>query len=228
MFWMIGAMLVLVVVLLYAVWKAYRAERRYPPVGEFIMVDGVSLHYVRKGQGEPVVLLHGSDGFLQDFTLTVFDRLALDHKVIALDRPGHGYSGLPEKQPLTPLIQARLLHSALETLGIARPILVGHSWSGLLLMLYALEFPEAVGGLVLLAPWVYPPQRRPSLLMRLPLVPGLGAFLAAALLTPVKNALIRLSLAQAFAPAPVPRVYSSLARPSLPEGLRQTLSLIHI
>ena len=44
--------------------QARRAEQALPPVGEFVLVEGVPLHYVRRGSRQPVVLLHGSDGFL--------------------------------------------------------------------------------------------------------------------------------------------------------------------
>src|SRR5438132_1171778 len=87
---------------LYTLWKARRAEKTYPPAGKFVVVDGVRLHYRRKGSGKPVVLLHGSDGFLQDYVPAVWERLARVYDVIAFDRPGHGYSDSPVNEPATP------------------------------------------------------------------------------------------------------------------------------
>jgi hypothetical protein len=46
---------------------AKMAERRYPPIGRFIVVDGVRLHYVERGTGRPLVLLHGNGSMIQDF-----------------------------------------------------------------------------------------------------------------------------------------------------------------
>src|SRR6478672_11887315 len=78
-----------------AVRKARAAETDLPPIGEFIEIEGAKIHYVRRGSGRPIVLLHGSDGFLQDFTESIFDALAEHYDTIAFDRPGHGYSDLP-------------------------------------------------------------------------------------------------------------------------------------
>ena len=46
---------------------AKRAERRNPPMGRFITVYGVRLHYVERGTGSPLVLLHGNGSMIQDF-----------------------------------------------------------------------------------------------------------------------------------------------------------------
>src|SRR3954454_17347623 len=46
---------------------AQKAERRNPPMGRFIAVDGVRLHYVERGTGAPLVLLHGNGSMIEDF-----------------------------------------------------------------------------------------------------------------------------------------------------------------
>ncbi len=57
---------------------ARAAERRNPPAGKFITVDGVRLHYVEQGEGPVVVLLHGNTVMLQDFVASgVFDAAAM-------------------------------------------------------------------------------------------------------------------------------------------------------
>jgi hypothetical protein len=48
-------------------WLAQKAERRNPPLGRFITVDGVRLHYVERGTGTPLVLLHGNGTMIEDF-----------------------------------------------------------------------------------------------------------------------------------------------------------------
>ena len=82
-------------------WRAYRSEQRYPPAGQFVTVHGLRLHYIRRGSGPTLVLLHGSEGFWQDFQ-AVMDLLALQYDVIAFDRPGHGYSDSPPGFGLRP------------------------------------------------------------------------------------------------------------------------------
>jgi alpha-beta hydrolase superfamily lysophospholipase len=99
--------------------RARRAERMHPPAGKFIHVDGVRLHYVMRGEGPPVVLLHGNTVSLDDFEASgLMDRLALNHQVIAFDRPGFGHSTRPRDRLWTPRAQADLLRRALSGLGI--------------------------------------------------------------------------------------------------------------
>jgi hypothetical protein len=75
---------------------AKMAERRNPPIGRFIVVDGVRLHYVERGKGEPLVLLHGNGSMIQDFDSSgLLDAAAKTYRVIAFDRPGFGYSDRP-------------------------------------------------------------------------------------------------------------------------------------
>ncbi len=190
--------------------RARRAEEEFPPEGEFVMVEGVRIHFVRRGKGRPLILLHGSEGTLSDFTETIFDLLANDYEVIALDRPGHGFSETPRLSN-TPELQAHLILLVLERLGIRSPILVGHSWSSLLALVYALETPDRIGGLVLLSPYVYPPSTSPSPLLKLPSFPVCGAWISAILLLPLKRKLIEHHLRLGFLPASVPSDYSRRA-----------------
>jgi len=56
-----------------AAWNIYRAreaERRHPPSGRFMTVEGVRLHYLERGEGRPVVLLHGNGVTGEDFELS--------------------------------------------------------------------------------------------------------------------------------------------------------------
>src|SRR5256885_91498 len=48
-------------------WLAQTAERRNPPIGRFITVEGVRLHYVERGTGTPLILLHGNGSMIDDF-----------------------------------------------------------------------------------------------------------------------------------------------------------------
>lgn len=210
--WILLLLLVVILFVLnrWTLWKARRAEALYPPVGQFVVIEGLRLHYLRRGSGPAVVLLHGSDGFLQDFAPTL-DLLAQTCDVIAFDRPGHGYSDALADEALTSLVQARLIRGALCQLGVTRPVLVGHSWSGSLLMVYGLDYPDEVAGLVMLGGWVYASQR-PYPLLNLPQIPLLGDFLLATLLTLVKGALIRWNLRQAFFPDTVPEIYARQAQ----------------
>ena len=186
-----------------------RAEHKYPPEGQFLSLQGVPIHYVRRGTGRTVVLLHGSDGFLQDFNRALLDRIAADYDVIALDRPGHGYSKLPPDEQASAPVQARLIHETLTQLGVKRPLLVGHSWSGLLLLTYAWKYPADIAGLVLLAPWIYP-GRTGERLLRVFSTPWI-ARLIFPLFAPIKPLVVRWFLKDAFDSEPVPADYRKQA-----------------
>lgn len=75
---------------------ARKAERENPPAGKFIDVDGVRLHYVERGSGRPLLLLHGNGTMIQDLQSSgLFDLAAEKYRVVAFDRPGFGHSSRP-------------------------------------------------------------------------------------------------------------------------------------
>ena len=173
---------------------------------KFVAVDGTRLHFVIRGAGRPVVLIHGNPGSAQDWT-RLFGPLAAHLKAIAFDRPGHGQSQRPKHGDATVEVQARLLHDALKQLRVERPIVVGHSWGGALALVYAINYPKEVAGVVLVAPAVYESPDGVSLLTRFPVVPVLGDAVNT-VLTPIFAAsVVRSELKKAFSPDPVPQNY---------------------
>ena len=123
-------------------------------ISKYVIVENTRLHFLIQGAGRPVVLIHGNPGSCQDWT-RLYSSLAARYQAIAFDRPGHGQSERPDREDATVEVQARMLHAALQELGVERPILVGHSWGSALALVYALEFPNDLVGLVLLATAVY-------------------------------------------------------------------------
>lgn len=183
-----------------------RAEREFPPVGTIAAIDGTKLHYIERGNGPPVVLLHGNPGFIEDFTLgrvNFVDELAKDHRVIVVDRPGHGYSERPSSAGTTPREQARLIHDLLASLGVERPVLVGHSWGGGLALIYAEQYPHDVSALVLAGTRAYPSRGRADPVYALNRLPLVGSLFRATLLPPVGQRLLQHRLTAAYAPDPV-------------------------
>jgi len=130
-----------------------QAEADFPPQGKYVKVAGVRLHYICKGSEQAVVLLHGNPGSVQDYPPETIDRIAQEYCVYAFDLPGHGYSDRPAIA--TPLVQAQLLRSALQKIGIEKPILVAYSWSSAIALAYALRYPDEVAGIVLLSAIAY-------------------------------------------------------------------------
>ena len=129
---------------------AKKAERDNPPQGRFLEVDGVRLHYVERGRGQPLVLLHGNGSMIQDFESSgLVDAAAKTYRVIVFDRPGYGYSERPRTTAWTPQAQADLLYRALRQIGISRATVLGHSWGASVAVALALNHPDMVGGLIL-------------------------------------------------------------------------------
>jgi pimeloyl-ACP methyl ester carboxylesterase len=177
-----------------------RAESR------FVNVAGADLHFVIKGEGRPVVLIHGNPGSCQDWS-RLYVPISRRYRALAFDRPGHGHSERPNHRPITVEVQAELLHAALAELEIERPIIVGHSWGGSLALVYALMFQSEVSGVVLLAPAAYESDDGVSFLSKLPGWPVIGDVLNF-LFTPLLSAwLVRTDIAKAFAPDQVPEKY---------------------
>lgn len=103
--------------------RARKAERDNPPIGNFVAIDGVRLHYIERGSGEPLVLLHGNGSMIQDFESSgLVDAAAPNFRVIVFDRPGFGHSDRPRNVVWTPDAQAELIKRALEELGVTNAI----------------------------------------------------------------------------------------------------------
>ncbi len=181
-------------------------SERSQSTSKFVTVDGTRLHFVIKGEGRPVVLIHGNPGSGQDWT-RVFGPLSGLHKVIAFDRPGHGRSERPKHIDVTVEVQARLLHDALKQLHVERPIVVGHSWGGALALVYAIIYRQEVAGVVLVAPAVYESQDGVSLVTELPAVPVIGDAVNFVLTPLLAATFVRSALKKAFSPDPVPKNY---------------------
>ena len=155
--------------------RTAQAERENPPRGRFVEVDGVRLHYIERGSGPVVVLLHGNGIVANDFeTSGVVDALSERYRVIAFDRPGYGYSERPRTTLWTPDAQARLLHHALQELKVDASIVVGHSWGTMVAIAMGLQVPDFVRGLVLLSGYYYPTVRMDVPIVAPPAIPLIG------------------------------------------------------
>lgn len=181
-----------------------KTERDNPPTGQFIEVDGIQLHYLERGSGIPVVLLHGNGTMAYEFEVSSLLGLAAEkYRVIAFDRPGYGYSERPRGRAWTSKEQADLLCKALKALSVEQAIIVGHSWGTMVATSIALEHPECVRSLVLLSGYYYPVPRIDVLLLSPPSIPGFGDIIRPTI-SPFIGRLMWPALIQKFfSPAPV-------------------------
>jgi pimeloyl-ACP methyl ester carboxylesterase len=132
---------------------ARKVEAAVPPCGQFMEIDGQRLHYVdTRGTGPAIVMIHGLGGTLWNYTYALVDKLSGEFRVIAVDRPGSGYSARPEAAPAKLGAQADTLAKFIRALGLKQPLLVGHSLGGALSLTIALNHPDCAGALALIAP----------------------------------------------------------------------------
>jgi pimeloyl-ACP methyl ester carboxylesterase len=180
------------------------AERRNPPKGTFVEVDGVRLHYSDRGTGQPIVLLHGNAVTGDDYnTSGVAERLLGTGRVVIFDRPGFGYSERPRWRPWAAFEQAELLHKALVRLGVQRPVVVGHSWGTMVALALAIRHRADTAGLVLLSGYYFPTFRLDAAMVAPGAMPVLGDILRYTI-SPIFGWLtMPLTKRAMFAPSPV-------------------------
>lgn len=130
-----------------------KVEAAYPPIGQAVAVGGETVHVIQEGQaGPPVLMIHGASANAREFTWTLAPRLENTHRVFMADRPGHGYSGRPEDAHNLG-VQAAQMAGVLDALAPGeKTVLVGHSFGGAVALRVALDRPDLVKALVLLAP----------------------------------------------------------------------------
>jgi pimeloyl-ACP methyl ester carboxylesterase len=137
----------------FAAITARKVEAAVPPCGQFMEIDGQRLHYIdTKGAGPAIVMIHGLGGTLRNYTYALVDKLSDEFRVIAVDRPGSGYSVRPDDAPAKLSAQADTLAKFMRALGMKQPLLVGHSLGGALSLAIALNHPDGAGALALIAP----------------------------------------------------------------------------
>src|SRR4051795_5465521 len=195
---------------LYTNKKTREAERKHPPVGRFLDVDGVRLHYIERGYGEPLVLIHGNGTLIQDFTIAgLVDRLSERYRVIVIERPGYGYSERPRRL-WTPRAHATLFQQALAQLGVERAIVLGHSWGTMVAVALALQAPSLVRSLVLLSGYYFPTARA-DVALNLPLAaPVIGDMLRHTVSPAIARIMLPGAIRATFEPAPVPEHFDQL------------------
>lgn len=145
--------------------QAYFEEKKVDYVDESIEFDGHSLHYIQTGnQNNPTLLfVHGSPGSWDAFKSYLNDSLLLKkYRMIAVDRPGFGYSDFGSPENLA--TQSKWINELVRMLDNKQPIvLVGHSLGGPLIIKMAIDDPKSYSHLVILAGSVDPKAENPEL-----------------------------------------------------------------
>lgn len=198
---------------LYTALYSARIERAYPPSGGFVEVDGALIHYVEAApaepRGTPIVLVHGASGNAGDMVASLMPELSKHHRVVAFDRPGHGWSERSSNGDVSdPSVQARILHEAAAKIGLEKPVLLGHSWGGAVATAWALDFPDDLSGLLVLAGATHPWEGEVAWYHRIVTTPVIGSIFLGLLALPGGLLLVRSSVAGVFAPDAAPEGYA--------------------
>ncbi len=144
-----------IAVLLLLAFAGYRGLRdaqfvkEHAPPGQLLATPSGNVHaLLRAGSGRTVVFVHGNPGLALDFA-PVMAALPADLNLIAVDRPGYGWTERPEAE-MSPLQQAEMLRAGVAALKVQKPVLVGFSFGGPLVLAWAQAYPDEVSALVLL------------------------------------------------------------------------------
>jgi pimeloyl-ACP methyl ester carboxylesterase len=144
--------------------------------------------------------------------VTLGSRLIDRYRVIAIDRPGHGWSDRPGgRADAAPARQAALTHEALAAIGVEHAVVVGHSLGGSVATRLALEHPEMVSGLMLLAPATHPWPGGVAWYYTPATTPVLGTLFAHTLAMPFGLAVFDRAIDAVFAPQAPPATYADAA-----------------
>jgi pimeloyl-ACP methyl ester carboxylesterase len=130
--------------------------------GAYADVNGLHLYYETRGDGRPLILLHGGLGSGEMFE-PVLPLLAADHRVIAVDLQAHGRTADIDR-PLDPRLMADDIAALIRHLGLEKPDLMGYSLGGGVALFTAAKYPALVRKLVVVSAhgWsdaVYPEMR---------------------------------------------------------------------
>lgn len=202
---------------------AQQAEQQHPAPGRFIHIDGVRLHYRLAGAGPAVLLVHGNMVHGSDFEASgLVQRLARDHQVLVIDRPGFGWSDRTRDCSWTPAEQARVLCRAAVALGLDTFAVVGHSLGTQVAVAMALGDPAHVNRLVLVSGYYFPSLRMDSAIASLGAIPWLGDALRYTTGSVSSRVLLRPTVRGMFSPQPMPPAFDAgLPREMLLRPLQQ-------
>lgn len=127
-----------------------------PKSATWATVDGVRLRYRDEGEGPAVVMIHGFASSLETWD-TVAPVVKKNHRVLALDLKGFGYSDRSEGD-YSPAAEAKLVLGLMKQRGIEKAALVAHSWGSSVALATTLAAPEKIERIALYDAWVYEDQ----------------------------------------------------------------------
>ncbi|WP_218838663.1 alpha/beta fold hydrolase [Halopseudomonas pelagia] len=187
---LIGLFMFLGGLFLFTLFITMRVQMGLPAEGRFVTVMGNRIHYLEQGKKQnsesTILMIHGLGGVSQNFSYSVLGQLAKDHRVVAIDRPGSGYSERHPRSSASLAVQADVVAGVIDALNLGKPLIVGHSLGGAVALATALRHPDKVAGLALVAPLTHMPKDTPKAFAALGITwPWLRKLVAWTLATPM-------------------------------------------
>jgi pimeloyl-ACP methyl ester carboxylesterase len=181
-----------------------RADPRIVPRRFVHLPDDRTIAYAETGVGPDLVAIHGTLMCLEDQWLGPVPALAKHFRVVAVDRPGHGFSLRPRGSGADIWDQAKQIRDAMQRLGLKRPVILGHSFGGAVALAYGMLYPDEIAGIVSLAPICFPELRLEQMLFGPRALPFGGDLLTRALSASSDPALLPLLWHAMFLPQAMP------------------------
>ncbi|MGU3545829.1 alpha/beta fold hydrolase [Methylobacterium sp. A52T] len=180
------------------------ADPRIVPRQIVSLADDRTIAYAETGTGPDLVAIHGTLMCLEDVWLGSVPALAEHFRVVAVDRPGHGFSRRPRGGGADIWDQAACIREAVRQLGLERPVILGHSFGAAVALAYGMLHPDEVAGIVALAPICFPEPRLEQVLFGPRALPFGGDALSALLGASSDRALLPLLWNAMFFPEAMP------------------------
>jgi pimeloyl-ACP methyl ester carboxylesterase len=191
----------------YTLW----ANATWPPAGRFVTAPGARVHVLDSGSpsvpAPTVLLVHGASVNARDLYESLGPGLRQRYRVLAMDRPGIGHSNRPPQAEQL-AVQAALAASVIAESGAESAIVVAQSLGAATALRLALDFPDRVDGLVLLAPASHPYPGGNAWHAELGATPILGPAFAWLFVPVVGPPLGQAGVPAGFAPAEPPQDYA--------------------
>ena len=188
------------------------------------VADDCSVAWQQTGSGRDVLAIHGALMTLEDMWFGPVPALAQHFRVTAVDRPGHGHSTRRRHVDASPWRQATILHDFAQSIGLDRPILVGHSFGGAVALAYASLYPAETAGVVALAPICFPEVRLETVLFGPRAAPVTGEALTRGLGATSDKAMLPLLWRAMYLPQQMPRTIETGFPFALARGTRQMVA----
>ena len=214
---------ILIILALISARATKRLTLRYPPTGSIIKVDEMDIHYTIINKGEitqrlapnqqTIIMLHGASCNSRDFLSSIAYPLSKEYQIICIDRPGFGHSQRKARQWLEPAQQAEIVKNVIDKLNLSaisgdhKPILLGHSWSSVLVLNYLLKYQSELHAAILLAPVSHPWPTPPALYNTITMIPIIGKVFTYCLVYPIGKRFIDPGIKTVFYQGATPENY---------------------